>query len=77
MTHASELERVIAENERLRRALQDCQYDLDLHRGLVLRYQAADRALRERIDHLLDQPLIILNGDAFIGSRDYQHPCPN
>lgn len=32
---------------------------------------------REQIAHLLDQPLVILNGEAYIGVQDFQQPCPN
>ena len=41
----------------------------------LLRRIVADQ--REQITHLLDQPLIILNGDAYIGVQDYRQPCPN
>lgn len=32
---------------------------------------------REQIEHLLDQPLVILNGDAYVGIREVGPICPN
>lgn len=41
----------------------------------LLRRIVADQ--REQIEHLLDQPLVILNGDAYIGVRETGPVCPN
>ena len=41
----------------------------------LLRRIVADQ--REQIEHLLDQPLIILNGEAYVGIREVGPVCPN
>lgn len=41
----------------------------------LLRTIIADQ--REQIAHLLDQPLVILNGEAYIGVRETGPVCPN
>ena len=77
MSLLDEITRLRAENDRLRADLDRARNDWAIDQILLMRYQAIYSDLLERIDHLLDQPLVILNGDAFVGSRDHQPVCLN
>lgn len=59
------------------RRLEDAYSKLRAQRQLLYRLEAVNADLRQQNAHLLDQPLIILSGEAYIGSRDYRQPCPN
>ncbi len=63
--------------EKLESTIFDLRLKLHAQRLLIRRLEAVNDDLRLQNAHLLDQPLVILNGDAFIGSRDYRQPCPN
>lgn len=62
--------------ERQRR-LEDAYLRQHAQRLMIRRLEAANADLRLQNVHLLDQPLVILNGDAFIGQRSVSRPCPN
>jgi len=60
-----------------RRQLEDARLRIHAQRLMIRRLEAVNADLRQQNAHLLDQPLVILNGDAFIGQRSVSRPCPN
>lgn len=49
------------------RRLEDAYRKLHIQRLLMRRLEAVNDDLRQQNAHLLDQPLVILNGEAFVG----------
>lgn len=71
------LEQLNRENTLLRQSLDAQRRQAADYADYARRLEAVNADLRSQIDHLLDQPLLVLSGDAFVSSRRIGPFCPN